>query len=105
MPTPIQQHRSLRASLQVVLLPQDYLQRERPPSAQGPDEQHRVPRAERARGAQKRRQQLRVLADRREECKAGEAARERKRQTEHFFGVHLVRVSLYQKWVSRSSRV
>ena len=37
IPAPIQQHRALRAGLHVVLLPQDHLQRERPPFAPRPD--------------------------------------------------------------------
>jgi len=40
--------------LQVVLLPPDHVECKRPPTAPGPDEQNRVPRAQGGRGAQKR---------------------------------------------------
>ena len=85
IPAPIQQHRALRAGLQVMLLPQDHLQRERPPAAPGPNEQHRIPGAQRSGGAQKRPQRVRVLANRSQECKAGETERERQRQKERSF--------------------
>ena len=65
-----------------MLLAQDELQRERAPSAQRRGEQHRGPRAEQDGGPEKRRQQLRVLADGSEERKTSEAEGEPERQNE-----------------------
>src|SRR6185503_13121137 len=80
VPSPVQQHRALRAGLQVMLLPQDDLQCEPASSAQRPCEQRGGPRTKQDGGSEKRRQQLRVLADGREERKTGEAGDERERQ-------------------------
>src|ERR1700733_3707527 len=45
VPPPIQEHRTLRARLKVVLLPQDHIECKHPPATPGPDEQDYVPHA------------------------------------------------------------
>ena len=82
IPAPVQQHRALRARLQVVLLLQHDRQRERSPFAQRRHEQHAFHAEQRRRRTQKGPQQTGIHSDRGEESERGETQRENKRQGE-----------------------